>query len=55
MKAQVYATSSFVIQETNHPHGKLRDQWDWSMQDSWKVCKSSDGGGQMYIDLFISR
>lgn len=56
MKAQVYATSSFVIQETNHPHGKLRDQRDWSMQDSWKVCKkSSDGGRQMYIDLFISR
>jgi hypothetical protein len=24
MKAQVYTSSSFMIQETNHPHGKLK-------------------------------
>lgn len=52
----LHYSRSFMIQETKHPHGKLRDQWDWSMPTSWKVCKeSSEGVGKMYINLYLSR
>jgi hypothetical protein len=59
MKAQVYTSSSFMIQETNHPHGKLKLAGKFVRRVVMEVGrlfpKKKDGGGQMYINLLISR